>query len=675
MTDPSYVHDLAIVLGVAAGTGIVFRLMKQPSILGYLLAGLIVGPYIPIPLFADPHRVHALSELGVVLVMFVIGLEFQLSRLLKVLPVAGFTALIQIATLAWAGIMIGVQLGWTRLESVFLGASIAISSTMIVSKLFEDHEVGKEIEGFVLGILIIQDVAAIALIAAMTAVADHGAVSAQGIGLTILKVIGVLALWIALGLLVVPRLFRWMRRFKSKETLGVAAIGLCFGFALIAEALSYSVALGAFVAGLLVAESGRGVEVEHLIHPIKDMFAAVFFVSIGMSVDPLLAFDHLGAALLVFGVIVVFQFISISVGGILSGKGLRMSLTSGLALGQIGEFAFIISAIGVTAGVVRSSLQPILVTAAVLTAFTTPQMLNAAPRIVGWFDRHLPSRLKNILVVYECWFSEMGQGPSPKRTAGRRALYAIIFDAGGWIVIMAVCMYWRLDLEQWFSRNLHLDPFKGWAFLASLVVVSIPPWIGIARNTHLLVDQVARRRADANEGRLSDTGRAFLSSAIRVAVLLGVGVPGAAVLKPALNGGIVAPLVFAAAGAGLVFLWRSAGKFDHEIRSEAQRLVDFLDRQRVDQPLPVAPSSFFPDIDEMEGVLLEADHVAVGRTLTQLDLRAQTGALVVAIHRDGDDVAMPTGSDVLRANDLVLVTGTAQAMGRARELLTQSVKA
>ena len=670
----SYVHDLALVLGVAATTGVVFRVFKQPSILGYLLAGVIVGPYIPF-FFANHQQVQALSELGVVLVMFVIGLEFQITRLLKILPIAGFSALIQIGTLCWSGFILGSFLGWSQIESIILAASIAISSTMIVTKIFEERKVEKELRRFVLGILVLQDLAAIALITATTALVNTGSISATGIGMTFLKLIVVLLIWVGCGLLIVPRLFRWIVKSSNQETIVVASVGLCFVFAMLAEALSYSVALGAFVAGLLVAESGRSLEIEHFIHPVKDIFAAIFFVSIGMTVNPSLAIEHLGTSLLVFLVIVVAQFSSVSFSGLLSGKGSRLSLSAGLALGQIGEFAFIIASIGVTAGVVRESIQPILVTAAVLTAFTTPKLLGWAPKVLRFFDRITPQRLKSSLSVYESWFPENKKRTSPNRlTKMRRALYAIIFDAAVWISILFVGVYWRVEIENWLSAHLsQFSQHQSLALVIILVVASAPPCIGIARNTFFLsetiIEQLVKRRSQRASG-LSETSRAFLRSSIRLAVILGLGIPAAAVLRPAFTVSAVAPLVLLAVLFSFVFFWRSAGRLDAEIRSEAERLVDFMAKQRSGELLKIPPKTFFPDLDQMEGVVLETGHRSIGMNLIQLNLRALTGTLVVAIHRDEKDIVMPKGTEFLQPNDLVLLTGTTEGLAQARALLT-----
>ena len=425
------VTDLAVVLGVAAVIGTAFRALRQPPILGYLLAGLIVGPYIPIPLFANVERVHELSEFGVVLVMFAVGLEFSLGRVARVMPLAGLTAAIEIGGLFWAGNLLGVALGLSAVGGVFLGASVAISSTMVVTKVFEMHEPPSDVRGMVLGVLVLQDLVAVVLIAIVTAVAEGTGLAPSALAATLGQLLGVLAATVGLGLLVIPRLARRIARMQSAEVSTVFAVGLCFSLAAVMEHLGYSPALGAFLAGMLVAESGLGRRFEHLVVPLRDMFAAVFFVSVGMTVDPILALEHLDIAALVAAMVVVLQAVLVTSAGLLNGLGLRRAGHAGLALGQIGEFGFIIMGIGVSAGVVPPFMFAVVVAAALLTAFTTPLALRAAPRLLSELDRRLPPRLRANLTLYSAWVDALrhGEGASPLRRKIRRTLRVLVLDA------------------------------------------------------------------------------------------------------------------------------------------------------------------------------------------------------------------------------------------------------
>lgn len=672
MGHESFIHDFAIVLAVATVTTVLFRLIRQPSVLGYLFAGLLVGPHVPLPLFADPERIHTLSEFGVVLVMFAIGLEFRIQKLIAVLPISGVTALIQIGALFWGGFSVGELLGWTTVESLFLGASIAISSTMVVSKVFEERPPSEEIRSFVFGILVLQDVAAVVLVAAMTAVASGGGLSAGELAKMLGRLGGVLILFLAGGVLIIPRLVRAVVRLKSQEVLVVVAAGVCFGFGLLAELFGYSVALGAFIAGMLVAESGRGTEVEHATKPLKDVFTAVFFVSIGMTVDPMLAVENLGSALLVFGVVVVGQLTSVMLGGILSGSGLRKSLGAGLALGQIGEFAFIISSIGVAANAVRPPIQPVLVTVAILTAFTTPKAVASADRMLRSIDRWLPTRLQNLIVFYETWFQRL-RSEGGLESPPRKALRAVGVDGLALVALLAAWARWARLLGDQLGSLLPLP--EGVAFALVTVVwflVMVPFLIGLVRNARL----VSTLLADAASlellpsGAPSEAVRAVIRTTVNLLLLLGVGIPTAAILRPFLNFPVVSPILAVLLATVAVSLWRRAGRIDAEVRSGAERVVELFAQQRGETSTDLTPvtTSFF-GMSELLTVRLEADDFAVGQSLAELDLRAVTGASVLAIHRPPSGPVVATGTEKLRAGDVLAIAGATETREEAERLL------
>jgi CPA2 family monovalent cation:H+ antiporter-2 len=662
-----FVQDLAIVLGVAAVTGLLFRLLKQPSVLGYLLAGLLVGPYLSLPLFADPGRVQALSEFGVVLVMFAVGLEFRISKFLRVLPISGVTGAVEIGVLLWAGFALGHELGWTSTESLFLGASICISSTMAVSKILDQQPVPKDSRELVFGVLVLQDVAAIALIAVMTAVAQGSGASFGSVLGILAKLVGLLVALVAVGMFVVPRLVRVLVRIKSPETLVVGATGLCFSFALLAEALGYSGALGAFIAGILVAESGEGTRVEHNIQSVRDVFAAVFFVSVGMTVDPSMAMASLPIAGLVIGVILVGQLLSVSLGGILSGSGVRRSVTAGLALGQIGEFAFIIAAIGKDAGVVRPELQPVLVTVAVLTTFTTSVAVRYRDPVVGFVDRMLPARLRHLLTLYEVWFEELRARGEGRSSPEGRAIRAIALDLVGIVLLVLVYRTWSKEVGHGLAELLGMPASRGPLLGGLAALVLIVPLLAAltlsARNLSLL----AAQRVLGEEP--SDSARALLRASVALLIVLCIGVPAGAALRTMLGITYVWPalgVAFTLAGA---VAWRQAGKLDDDIRSGGEFLVRAIAKQSLPEQAAPARGSVLPGLTNMKELALPAGAAALGKTLAELRLRSVTGAAVLAIRRADQSVTIPTGTERLAEGDVLFLTGTRVDQGLAEAFL------
>ena len=283
---PEFLHSLALVLCVAALTSVIFQRLHQPVVLGYLLAGMLVSPHTPVPLFADEATTHTLSEFGVILLMFSLGLEFSLGRLLRAGASAVLVGVVQCSLMMWLGYVTAQLFGWTTLESVYAGAIIAISSTTIIVKAFEEQGVRGRLTDIVFGVLIIEDLIAILLIAVLTALSTGAGLSAASLAITAARLAAFLVAMLVGGMLIVPRVMRMVVGLRRPETTVVASVGLSFAFALIAAAAGYSVALGAFLAGALVGESGVEREVEHRVQPVRDVFAAVFFVSVGMLIDP-----------------------------------------------------------------------------------------------------------------------------------------------------------------------------------------------------------------------------------------------------------------------------------------------------------------------------------------------------------------------------------------------------
>ncbi|MFI5242695.1 MAG: cation:proton antiporter, partial [Gemmatimonadales bacterium] len=349
----AFLQTLALVLGVAALTTVIFQRLKQPVVFGYLMAGLLVGPHVPVPLAADPTIVRTLSELGVILLMFALGLEFSVRRVLQIGVTAGLSALAETSVMMGLGYLIGRTLGWTIIESVFTGGIVAISSTTIISKAFVEQNVRGRVTEIVFGILIFEDLIAIILVAILTAVAAGGGLSPADIGLVIVRLATFLIALLSIGILLVPRFMRIVVRLGSDETTLVAAIGICFACAFLALSFGYSVALGAFIAGSLVSESGEEKAVERLVHPVRDMFVAIFFVSVGMLIDPGVIVAHWGAVLVLAGVVIVGKVIAVSISAFLMGNGLGLAVQSGMSLAQVGEFSFIIAAIGLADGATR----------------------------------------------------------------------------------------------------------------------------------------------------------------------------------------------------------------------------------------------------------------------------------------------------------------------------------
>jgi CPA2 family monovalent cation:H+ antiporter-2 len=672
---PTFVADLAVVLCVAAATSLGFRLLRQPPIVGYLLAGILVGPHTPVPLFADTDRVHALSEFGVVLVMFCVGLEFSIARLLAVLPIAGLTALVQMSTLGWAGHALGNLFGWSTTESLFLAAALAISSTMVVAKVFDERPPETRLRELVFGVLVVQDLVAIALLAVLSAIAAGSTVSAEMLQQTLLELGGFLIALLLGGLLVVPRLVRWVDREGSPETVVVVAGALCFGLAMLAARFGYSVALGAFFAGMLAAESGRGPSIEQRVIPLRDLFVAVFFVSVGMTVNPALVWVHIDLTLAVLAVVILGQLLSVTAAGLLSGNGLRRSVEAGLALGQIGEFAFIMAGIGTVAGIVGEFFTPVLVAVATITSFTTPMLVRAGPRLAAAIDHRLPNRMSTMLSLYEVWIEELRNRPR-NRKGLRRPLFVLALDV---VVLVGLAIGGRMIyplLVDWLTTAVGVGAgVARIAFVSLQLLVWVPVLVSVARAAKVLArrlgEQLLPTRAGAPD--LAAAPRRALTIGLQIAVVIGVSMPLAMLTAPLALGawaGLV-PLVLVVVL--LPILWRDASNLGGHLRASAEVVLAALLQGKGEPALVDVEAGeldqLLPGLGHVEVVELGAQSLGCMRTLGELDIHAQTGATVLALAREDGGRVRPGPDLQLRPGDRVVLLGAGDCIAQARALL------
>jgi len=671
---------LTVVLGVAAVTTVLFRRLRQPVVLGYILAGVIVGPHVPIPLVADVAIVQTLSELGVILLMFALGLEFSLRKLARVGPAASVTALVEFPIMFWLGLVTGRLLGWTLLESLFTGAVVAISSTTIIAKAFDELGVRGSLRELVVGVLVVEDLLAILLMAVLTALARGRGVAAGDLALTVGRLALFLAAMLVVGLLLVPRAVRWIRRLDRPETTLVAVLGLCFGMALLASEAGYSVALGAFIAGSLVAESGEALHVEQLVRPVRDVFAAIFFVSVGMLIDPAVLRVHWGAVLALTAVVLAGKLGGVTLGAFLTGQGTRTSVQAGMSLAQIGEFSFIIAGLGLSLGATRDFLYPVVVAVSAITTLTTPWLIRSAGPAAAWVDRKLPHQVQTVVALYGSWLERLRQSPQRGAAAGqvRRLARALLLDAAvlAALVIAAALAGGRAErlVEDRFGLGA---PAARWAVIGAAALLSIPFLAGVLRNARRMALALAAGALPAaGQGRadLAAAPRRALVTTLQLAIVTITLVPVLVVTQPFLPVGPAAALVaLVIAGLGVAF-WRGAANLHGHVRAGAQVMVEALSHH-ARGPAPEEADTLtqlrevLPGLGEPVAVTLGEGCAVQGQTLSQVNLRGLTGATVLAIWRPGGGVMVPSASEVLRQGDVLAVAGTSEAIEAARALL------
>lgn len=682
MHDPhDFLRTLALVLGVAAITSVLFQRLRQPVVFGYMLAGLIVGPHVPIPLVADEPTVHTLSELGVILLMFSLGLEFSLRRLVAGGAGVLLVALLETSLMMWLGFSAGRLAGWTVLQSIYAGGAIAISSTTIILKAFAEQNVRGRFTELVFGVLIVEDMLAIVLLAVL-APAASGAAPLAVLGPTILRLGAFLAALLAGGMMVVPRLVRFVVRLDRPETTLVAAIGIAFGTALLARSIGYSVALGAFLAGSLVEESGEGATIAKRIEPVRDMLAAVFFVSVGMMIDPAMIARHWPMVLLFSALVLAGKVGAVTVSAFLTGHGTRTSVQAGMSLAQIGEFSFILAGLGLSTGATSPAFLPVLVAVSAITSLTTPGFIRAAEPLAAAIDRRLPRPLQTFATLHATWIEGLRSRPATGSDLAlwRRTLRRLAVDAA---IVLAIGIGAGVGTPPAAAR---LARATGWpslaceaAAVAAAIALATPFVVGIGRTSRALGQLLARRAfAEPADGRLDPAAapRRAMIVAVQSTAVLAVGAPLVALTQPFLPPLAGLLLLLAGLAALAVTMWRSASDLQGHVRAAAEAIVDAIGRHARQGGASEAERSLrrayhlLPGLGEPEPVQLAAADAAVGRSLAELGLRGHTGATILAISRGDDVVLVPDGHERLREGDVVALAGTREAIDDARRVLT-----
>ena len=399
---PNLITDLALILCAAAITSLLFKKLKQPVVLGYILAGLLVSPHVKLfPSVSDLEGVAVWAEIGVIFLLFSLGLEFSFKKLAKVGGTSSISGIFEIGMMLTLGYLTGKLLGWPLMDCLFLGGILSISSTTIIIRAFDELRVkNQNFAGAVLGILIIEDIVAVLLLVVLSTLSLKQQFEGIQLLISILKLFFFLCLWFIAGIFSLPSALKAGKKLLSDETLLVVALGLCFLMVVLATKAGFSAALGAFIMGSILAETTLAEKIEHLVQSVKDLFGAVFFVSVGMLLDPALLLQYWVPVLCITCVVILGKSVNVTIGSMLAGKDLKQSIQAGMSMSQIGEFSFIIAALGLSFKVTSSYLYPIAVGVSVITTFTTPYMIKLAGPVYNIVTKLLPRKWKQNLDRY-----------------------------------------------------------------------------------------------------------------------------------------------------------------------------------------------------------------------------------------------------------------------------------
>ena len=661
------IADLALILICAGIMTLLFKKLKQPLVLGYIVAGFIASPHFALtPSVIDAASIHIWADIGVIFLLFALGLEFSFKKIVKVGGPAIIAALTIIFGMIFLGFTVGSSFGWSKMDAIFLGGMIAMSSTTIIYKAFDDLGLRKkQFTGLVLSILILEDILAVVLMVVLSTMAVSNSVEGGEMLQSILKLVFFLILWFVVGIYLIPLLLRKARGLMNDETLLVVALALCFGMVVLAAKTGFSAAFGAFIMGSILAETVEAEHIDRLVKPVKDLFGAIFFVSVGMMVDPAMIAQYWLPIVVITLTVLFGQAFFATLGVLLSGQSLKTAIQCGFSLTQIGEFAFIIASLGVSLGVTGNFLYPIVVAVSVITIFLTPYMIRLAEPFYGFLERHLPQK----------WISFLGRyasGGAPAAT-GRESywkdfLFAIVKLT---VVYSIVCF------------AIQTLAFR---FLVPFVAKWIPePWSDIvsAAATILLMAPFLRsimiKKNHSEEfvalWNQNKGNRAPLIGTIVIRIAIALGFVFTTLVRLFHTSGALLILLALVLIAVMIF---SRWVKRRSIRIERTFLNNLRSRDLRDEYLGSKKPEYAEDLISKDLHLsdfeIPGESGWIGKTLSELNLGKRFGIQVVSILRGNRRINIPKGNDRLYPGDRIQVIATDSEMEAfATELRNESL--
>ncbi|KHD89593.1 MAG: sodium:proton antiporter [Bdellovibrio sp. ArHS] len=639
---PAMISDLALILGTAGLVTLIFKKLNQPIVLGYLVAGFLVGPKTTIfPTIVSNDSIHLWAEIGVIFLLFALGLEFSFKKLFRVGGSSSFTAILEISMMIVFGYVTGRLLGWSPMDSLFLGGILSISSTSIIIRTVE--ELGFKNLRFVsqvFGILVIEDLVAVLLMVLLTTVAltrDFAGTEMLG---AIVKLSFFLSIWFVAGIFMLPSFMKKAQKLLTEETVLVVAVGLCLVMVVFASSVGFSSALGAFIMGSILAETIEGERIHHLVGPIKNLFSAVFFISVGMLIDPVVIRDNWQEVLILSAVVIVGKTFSVTIGSLLAGQTLKSSVQSGMSLAQIGEFSFIIATLGLTLKVVSEKIYPIAVSVSVVTAFTTPYMLRSSEKVYAFLEKVLPAKLIAALDSYSMISFSMSGNREWKEQVRAYILKVVLNSV---VVVALFLLMSRVFLPFLLERQVEEGPAKFIALSATLILTAPFLWaLAFGRTKQFEILLVEQGKGSHNY--------VFLVSRI----MLAVGLLGAMVAQ-------FVPLAWAV-GITLWMVVVVGYVLSHKLRDIYQWFENrFLSNLHDDVQKKHARKSnraLAPWDAHITEFIIPPEAPYVGLPFHQLSIREKYGVTIALIERGRKRITAPGRNECLMPHDQVHVIGT-----------------
>ena len=664
------VRDLAVILIAAGIFTIISKALKQPLILGYIIAGFLVGPNIDFfPGISSQETVDQWSEIGIIFLMFGLGLEFSFKKLMKVGSSAIVTGLVKFVGVFILGFVTAQALGWTVMESVFLGGLLSMSSTMVVIKSYDDMGLkDKPYAGMVFGTLVVEDLIAILLMVLLSTMAVSQSFAGKELMMNIVKLVFFLLLWFLVGIFVIPTLLKKARRYISEEILLIVSIGLCFLMVSLATAVGFSSALGAFVMGSILAETTESEHIDKIVAPIKNLFGAIFFVSVGMMLSPSAIAEHWAIILLITVIVIVSHILFAGAGMIITGNSLYNSVHTGFSLAQLGEFGFILAGVGCSLGVMRDFIYPVIIAVSVITTFTTPYMIKLAGPSYEFLQRKLPKHWVDRL-------SNHSQNSS-KRTAAEESEWKKLLTA--WFT--RILLYGVIILAIYIGSKLYLGPLvdkvlpsasdtaKKFIEAGITLLAMVPFLFGLGVHSGSISSSAPKLLKEKASNIWPITGLVLARSFLAVGIILGV-------LSTYFD--LAGWTVLAIIIAGIAFILLARRSIHRFSGLEERFLRNYNEREENERRRKPVSSSVRQKLStydvRTEGFVISPDSSFVGEKLKDLPLRDRSGANIIKIQRGSRSIVIPSADEVLYPGDRLLAVGTTDQLERLRNIITDSV--
>lgn len=647
---PNLIEDLALILVVAGIVTLVFKKLKQPLVLGYIVAGFLVSPHMPyIMSVVDKGDIHTWADIGVMFLLFSLGLDFSFKKILKMGMAPVIAALTIIFSMMTLGILVGHSFGWNRMDCIFLGGMLAMSSTTIIYKAFDDLGLRQQrFASLVMSVLILEDVLAIVMMVMLSAIASGNNPDGGEMLGSVLKIGFFLVLWFVVGIFLIPLFFRKTRKLMNSETMVIVALGLCCLMAVLSTKVGFSSAFGAFVMGSIIAETVEADKIIKLVEPVKNLFGAIFFVSVGMLVEPKVLVDYAIPILVLVLTILLGQGIFGTAGFMLSGQSLKNAMRCGFSMAQIGEFAFIIASLGLSLGVIGKFLYPVVVAVSVITTFLTPYMIRFAEPCYNHIEKHLPKK----------WVRRMNhvgnahQNSTEEENAWKVLLRKMLINTAIYGILSTAVVTLMLTFVLPLCRNM-LGHWPGNAVCGLLTVLMISPFLRsmVMKNVHS--DEFRQLWTESLLNRLPLIFTMIVRVAIAAMFIFYI-VNYLTRFKEA--------LMITIAGVALVAMVLSRRLKHRSIKLERLFIKNLRSREIAEQVNGERRPLF-------EGRLLDRDiHIGdfdipedstwIGRTLKDLQFRNRFGVHVSSILRGSLRINIPNGRQIIFPGDRISVIGS-----------------